>query len=629
VFFANLGLGEFLALLAGASGVLVALYLLDRSRKKRRVATLRFWNPGESGEQPRKRRRIQQPWSLLLQILSVLLLLLAIAQLRWGTRETATRDHVLLLDTSAWMAARSSRGALIDEARAAAIAWLRTLPAADRVMVVRADVLATPATSFETSRALVESAIRDSQPGAGALRLSEALAFAVQAQKLHGRGAGEIAFAGAGRVPADDATLPAPPNLRWLPVSATPANAGLRRIGARRSATEPEIWELLVTVRNGLRTPLSAPLEVRFGDAPLALRRVNLAPGAEQEEPVRIRTRAAGLLDIRLLVEDDFLGDNQAVLELPADPLLQVTVVTTEPGTWQPLLTSESRIQARYVAPAAYQPAPEEQLVILDRAAPLRPPSAPTLWIEPPASASPVPVQSSVSNAALTRWDEDHPLALNLRSADLRLERTEVFRPAPGDRVAAFVAEGPVILGREKPSRSVVLGFHPFRSGLRFELAAPLVFANAVRWLAPDALRRRELVAGSPGLVRVPLEKEVTSVRVLGDDQRPLPFTRDAEGLRFFAGEPGMARVLAGGRELVYALTLPEIPEEIWKVPAKVPRGVPAGTGSGAPWRELWPWLAALGGAGLLAEWLFFGRARREWPALARQPLPRLWRRAS
>lgn len=629
MFFANLGLAEFLALFAGATGVLVALYLLDRSRKKRRVATLRFWNPGESGEQPRKRRRIQQPWSLLLQVVSILLLLLAIAQLRWGTRETATRDHVLLLDTSAWMAARGPRGALIDEARAAAIAWLRTLPPADRVMLVRADVLATPATSFETNRALVETAIRDSQPGAGALRLSEALAFAVQAQKLHGRGVGEIAFAGAARVQADDATLPPPPNLRWLTVSAAPANAGLRRIGARRSSTEPEIWEVLVTVRNGLRGPLSAPLEVRFGDAPLAVRRITLAPGTEQEEVIRIRTRAAGLLDIRLMAEDDFMGDNQAVLEMPAEPLLKVTVVTPEPATWQPLLASESRLEPRYAAPAAYQPTPEEQLVILDRAAPLRAPAAPALWIEPPVSASPVPVASSVNDAALTRWDEAHPLALNLRSADVRLERTQTFRPAAGDSVVASVEAGAVIVGREKPARMVVLGFHPFRTGLRFELAAPLIFANAVRWLVPDALRRRELVAGSPGLVHVPLEKEATSLRVLGEDQRPLPFTREEDGIRFFAGTSGLARVFAGRRELVYALTLPEVPEETWYVPAKVPRGVPAGTAAGAPWRELWPWLAALGGAGLLAEWLLFGRARRVWPALTRQPLTRLWRKAS
>ena len=51
-----------------------------------------------------RRRHIQQPWSLILQLVSMALLLLAIAQLRLGTPAQAGRDHVIMLDTSAWMA---------------------------------------------------------------------------------------------------------------------------------------------------------------------------------------------------------------------------------------------------------------------------------------------------------------------------------------------------------------------------------------------------------------------------------------------------------------------------------------------------------------------------------------------
>ena len=53
--------------------------------------------------QLKHRRRIQQPWSLLLEIISLILLLLAIAGPRLGMIDSAGRDHVLILDTSAWM----------------------------------------------------------------------------------------------------------------------------------------------------------------------------------------------------------------------------------------------------------------------------------------------------------------------------------------------------------------------------------------------------------------------------------------------------------------------------------------------------------------------------------------------
>ena len=66
--------------MAGAiSAGVVALYLLDRSKRKQVVSTLRFWADADVRTQLKHRRRIQQPWSLLLEIVSLLLLLLAIA----------------------------------------------------------------------------------------------------------------------------------------------------------------------------------------------------------------------------------------------------------------------------------------------------------------------------------------------------------------------------------------------------------------------------------------------------------------------------------------------------------------------------------------------------------------------
>ena len=63
---------------------MVALYLLDRSRRRQMVATLRFWVAAEQPTVVTRRKRIQQPLSLMLQLISIALLLLAIAQLRLG-----------------------------------------------------------------------------------------------------------------------------------------------------------------------------------------------------------------------------------------------------------------------------------------------------------------------------------------------------------------------------------------------------------------------------------------------------------------------------------------------------------------------------------------------------------------
>ncbi len=106
MFFLNLSAGEFFVLLGSLGGLIAALYLLDRSRRKKVVSTLRFWTPGGRVEQRRKRRHVLEPWSLLLQLASLTLLLLAIAQVQWGSRAGIGRDHVLLLDTSSASAGR-------------------------------------------------------------------------------------------------------------------------------------------------------------------------------------------------------------------------------------------------------------------------------------------------------------------------------------------------------------------------------------------------------------------------------------------------------------------------------------------------------------------------------------------
>src|SRR3569623_1133566 len=129
--FLSLSIGEFLAIFGVIAAVTTALYLLDRTRRKQVVATLRFWvTPGLPSPVTR-RRKIQQPITLLMQIARMLLLLLAIAELHWGGALRARRVHGLSMDTCAWLragAAGRPYASLMDLARAYAIAWLRAVP---------------------------------------------------------------------------------------------------------------------------------------------------------------------------------------------------------------------------------------------------------------------------------------------------------------------------------------------------------------------------------------------------------------------------------------------------------------------------------------------------------------------
>ncbi|MGH9659402.1 MAG: vWA domain-containing protein [Bryobacteraceae bacterium] len=632
MFFFNLTFAQFLALFGSAGAVTVALYLFDRARRRQTVATLRFWVASEQPVQAVRRKRIQQPWSLLIQLASLALLLLAIAQLRIGPAGGTPFDHVLILEASAWMAARTGPRTLMDEARERAAAYVRALPAADRVMILRADGLATPATPFESDRRKIQEAISLSRPGATALNLEQALDFARQVQARSARRSGEIVFAGTGRISgreSESGSAAAFPSLRLLPVADAIENCGLRKISLRRAASGA--WEIFVSARNyGLR-PQTADLALHFGGAPVGSRRLALPPGAEQEAGFQFRTRAAGNLEVRLLVRDAFPDDDRALVELPPESTLAVAVYSAEPELLRPMLEANPRVQATFHAPAEYSPKTAAGLVILDRFRPSAPPEADSLWIDPPASASPIPVARRLEGARLTAWSAEHPLGAGLRTRDFTLDSASSFQPQSGDVRIAEADGGPVIVARPGKPKIVVLGFHPSRSAMRYELATPLLFANTLRWTAPDLFRRTEVAAGSAGAVTTPVNADLprSDLRVVHEDGRPLPFTlRDGRLLQFFSGTRGTVRVVAGDREIVYSLTLPELGEAKWNPPAGVKRGVPGLRETAGGAADLWPLLACLGGLGLLAEWIVFGSARRGMlvRAVTRMPARRGWR---
>jgi hypothetical protein len=70
-------------------------------------------------------------------------------------------------------------------------------------------------------------------------------------------------------------------------------------------------------------------------------------------------------------------------------------------------------------------------------------------------------------------------------------------------------------------------------------------------------------------------------------------------------------QVTAGDREYVYSLTLPQLWDNEWVPPAGTPTAIPRFAPALDRSSDLWPLLALLGAAGLLVEWLLYGRGRR------------------
>jgi hypothetical protein len=634
--FLNLTLGQFLAVFGTVGAVSIALYLLDRTRRRQVVSTLRFWvEPGKAAPVTR-RSRIQQPLSLLLQLLGMFLLLLALAEFQFGGARNARRDHVLVLDTSAWMGAslpNRPNATLMDLARASALGWLRAVPAADRVLLVRADALATPATAWELDRKVLVRAILESQPGATALNLSQSLQFASQLQRGSGSLPGEIVYAGPGRISSREAnnmSLPKLPAFRVLAIDDNIENAGLRSVGARHSPTDTGTWDVLVRVKNYGKAPRAVNITLNFGNIPQGAKPLQLAPGEEQEVPFDVHTRAAGIVEARLYPRDAFGADNYAALELPEFRTLPVIVYSDQAEALRPALTSDARVVVDFRKTSQYAPDSDSKgLVILHKFRPADRPKGNILWIDPPPDKPPVAITERVEHPEGLRWIPDQPLTAGLRARDVQIESSSVFAPSPRDLRIAEVNGGPVIVASvsdDGKTRSVVMGFDPFAGAMRYELTTPLLLANILRWVAPDVFRDVDVGTQSAGAIATPVQSRdrAGAVEVLTDSGARLPFNVRDRSIEFFAGQASRVRVITGNSERVFSLTLPEMWDVKWTVPANVRHGIPAWNDALRRNRDWWPWLAVLGAFVLLGEWIAYGRySPVRLKRVARQPLER------
>ncbi|MGJ5820857.1 VWA domain-containing protein [Paludibaculum fermentans] len=594
MFFANLSALEFLALFTAVSAATVALYLLIRSRRQYTVATLRFWQNARQDVQQKRRRKVDQPWSLLLQLLAIACLLLAIAQPRLGRPDTSGLDHILLLDNSAWL----QNPALHADSQRLALAWLKRVPSQDRVMVVRADSLATPVTRFESNHTAVEAAIKGSVASSSALDLQPAFDLAQQAMRLEARSAGEILYVGPGQIEPSSSLNP-PRNLRVLSTKAVPANLGLTRVTVRRDANDATLFNASVTSRNYSSTPYNVPLTVGLGGALVSNQLVTLAPHSDAVSNFSFRSTAAGWLEARLNARDGLPADDRALLEIPVPRRLRVAVYSSEPDLLRPMLSSDARVEPTYYQPSQYASNVDADLVILDSFSPATLPLKASLLIRP-----------GTNDATITRWNSGQPIASGIHSKDMKLKGARVLTPGSGDVVVAETAQGPVILAsavQGQPKR-VTLGFHPLHSDLRYELTTPLLFANLMQWISPETFLRQEVLAATPGSVSADLNELAApdQIRVLDSDGAALPFTVDGRTVRFFTASPSTVRVLAPNSELMFALSLPGLGSTAWEIPSSAARGLAAPVATTPLPKEMWQILAILGALLIALEWWLY-----------------------
>lgn len=383
------------------------------------------------------------------------------------------------------------------------------------------------------------------------------------------------------------------------------------------------MWQAFVIIKNYGEKAQTIPVQTEFAGTQFARRTLAINPGETRAIEYNFVTNVAGELKAKLTRPDALASDDAAALYLPRDTTLRVAVYTSRPELLSPLLSLNPRLSAKILKPEQYVPRPDADAMILDRFSPAIGPAIPSLWIQPPSDRSPVPIKAIISQPFISTWNSQGQLTAGLRARELPVADAEVFETFEGDTPVASAPEGAIIVARHERQdvpQLAAIGFDPFSGALRFRVTTPLLIANLLRWLRPEAFQHWEISARQVGAATLPLERDEESeqLRVVDEHNLAVPFAIRNHTLQFFVSHPSVIRIFSEHHQRVLSLTLPDVAAYEWKTSSSAAEGVPAPR-LGQSSLDLWKWLALVGALGLFVEWMLFGPGRRRIPMQSRR----------
>ncbi len=606
------------------AAVALWFYLHHRRPQNRRVSTLRFWTSVQPIAQPR-RRRLREPWALLAQVLFLLLIILALANPRWGVNFEG-RSVVVVLDTSIWSQARPvGSSSWIDKERTEALRLVDSLPSADRVLLLPAEADAPPLLPFTVDRGALRRAIEQASATSGIADIPRALAIGRAA--LNGSRRGLLVYVGPGMVDRQQANaldtfraaMETPANgagqaqflVRLVSDDSPVENRGITRLSLRRDAARPDVWHLLTQLKNYGHEKSDVVLKLSVSGQPLGQRAVSLAPGELTNVGNELTWGRGGLLQAEIGPSDVLGADDRATVNLPTfRPVHVALFANASPFATNLLnvLASNPYLQPEIGNSTGVTP---DVAIYAGSSLPAQPAYNSILFV----SGQPSNPQRTVR---LVGWNSQHPATKWVNTHDVSVRNPAQLMVQPGDVVLAS-AEGtpptPLILAREQNGhKMLIVGFDPQNSNFVQQSAFPLLMAGGIEWMTHSV----DESVDSLSVGETDLPGPVT--RIISPSGKDVPFARKGQDVHFLTTETGMYRVVAPSGDTNFAVNTPLLPAERMVVTSSESAAVESEPRQQAPW-DFWRWLVLLGAVALWLEWWLYYHGRESKRGIEMQSL--------
>jgi VWA domain-containing protein/aerotolerance regulator-like protein len=518
--------------------VVLAMYLLKLRRDEQVVPSTLLWQKLLTDvEANAPWQRLRRSLLLLLQLLLVALLAILAARPFLERPAGLAGDVVVVIDTSASMAATDIPPSRLSEAKAQVLEKLKDLPADGTVSVIAAGrtarVVVNGTTDLGRVRAAIEGIAVSSDSGdlGDALNLADALAARA--------GDAEILV-------ATDAALSIKPTSRLahkvsvIQVGRERKNQAIIAL-AVRPASSGVTRSVFLSIANLDLEPARRQLEIWVdGVLKEAKDLAQLEPQTRTEVVIDDIPQGAQVIEARLTAgssggtDDALATDDRAWAVVPPDRLRRVLLVGAGDPYLETALTYLPNTELYGVTPEKYGPDTHPELfdlIIFEGFLPATLPRSAILAIAPPSDSPLGDVAGSLADPGIATLSPDEPILKFIDLSSVHIGKAvKLVQPPWARTVIPGPAGSPLLyIGDLEGRRAAVLAFLPRNSDLPLQVAFPVLMANLTgELLGGSAAPTTAVAPGDP--VTLPLPAGAASIVVTRPDGSTVELAPATEG---------------------------------------------------------------------------------------------------
>lgn len=475
--------------------LIILLYLLKPRRQEIMVPSTYLW------EQVQKDIEASNPWQrlkknllLLLQLLAAALLVMALTRPYLPVAQDSARHLVVVLDSSASMAANDVSPSRFDEARRIAGEMADQLGPGDCMTLITMEEKPGILVSASRDRKEIKRRLDGLRLGSGSADLELVLAI-VSAMLKNDNNISLLILTDGGVKPLENQIeLSCPIKVELIGKSSD--NLAITTLATRCQG--PQVITL-ARVQNFSNREIQSDIELQAQGSLIDARSLVMKPGEVRDIIWDELPPGVELVEARLLLQDIYSPDNQAWAVVQVAGKNRALLVTPGNIFMEKALNLSEALELYRTSPENYPHQNEHyDLYIFDGWLPQQLPQASIIVLNPPASNPFFVVNGTKKNIVSINVSPDEPL---LRYVDVNgwqiASASNINLPAGFKSLFQYEQNPLLVAGYYQGQRVALFSFDLHNSNIPLQTGFPILINNLAAWLLPERHDNAGVISGN------------------------------------------------------------------------------------------------------------------------------------